>query len=216
MRILFCDRIQQSNAPDALKSPALSDAFTVDGKLTVNFSGVERRYDCIGIGYTDGSYFRVNQGQNIAFTGNGLYMLPFMTGSTDLEIETDATYIGRLGLGRAMSIPTSPRKEFSYRSTGESRTTLGGQVVFGMGGYEYRTVSLDSRYQVTEDTINEIWEGYGAIGKGYPFFINLEDEAHKLPFDRLYAIERDQKNMSFESGINRFLYSRRWNFDERF
>jgi len=64
--------------------------------------------------------------------------------------------------------------------------------------------------------MNEIKEGYKYISMGYPFFVNLEDEAYKLPFDRLYATDRNQINMSFESGVTRFLYSRRWDFEERF
>ena len=216
MRILFCDRIQTSNAPDALKSPALSDVYNINGNLTVNFSGVERRYDCIGIGNTDGTYFRVNQGQNITFTGNGLYMLPFVSEGTDIEIETDATYIGRIAAGLAMRIGTSVRKEPSFNSTAEPRTTLSGQVVPGRGGHIFRAVSLDSRYQVDETMMGEIMDGYRYISMGYPFFVNLEDEAYKLPFDRLYAIDRNQMRMGFESGVKRFLYSRRWDFEERF
>ena len=209
--------MQNLNVPDTLKSPALTQVTDItNGFITINLGG-QRTIDCIGIGNTDGSRFSLNGGAAVIdYTDDGLYLFPNPITVSSITLTTNATFVGRIGLGRAMGIPTSPRKEFSYRSTDESRTTLGGQVVFGMGGYEYRTVSLDSRYQITKEIIREISDGYRAIGKGYPFFINFEDEMHKLPFERLYAIERDQKNFSFESGINRFLYSRRWNFDERF
>jgi len=216
MRVLFNDIIQDSDAPAGLKSPALSDVFAVNENLAVNFRGKERRYDCIGIGNTDGTFFRINQGQNINFAGNGLYMLPFAAEGTDLEIHTDATYVGRIAAGLAMRIGTSVRKEPSFNSTAEPRTTLSGQVIPSRGGHVFRAVSLDSRYKIDEAMMNEIKEGYGYIGMGYPFFINLEDEAYKLPFDRLYAIDRNQMALGFESGVRGFLYSRRWDFEERF
>ena len=216
MRILFNDLVQQSDCPAALKSPALSDAFSVSESITISLDGT-RQINCIGIGNTDATYFTVN-GHAINFTESGLYLLPavFPLEASSLEIETDASYIGRLGAGLAMRIGTSVRKEPSYNSTAEPRTTLSGQVIPGRGGHIFRAVSLDSRYKIDEAMMNEIKDGYRYISMGYPFFINLEDEAYKLPFDRLYAIDRNQMAMSFESGVARFLYSRRWDFEERF
>ena len=215
MHILFNDIIQASNAPDALKSPALSDAFAVNGNINIGFGGDTKRINCIGIGNTDGTIFTVN-GQTINFIGNGLYMLPNPQNTPGITVTTNATYIGRLGVGLAMQIGTSVRKEPSFNSTAEPRTTLSGQVIPGRGGHIFRAVSLDSRYKIDETIMNEIKEGYRYISMGYPFFINLEDEAYKLPFDRLYAIDRNQMQMGFESGVTRFLYSRRWDFEERF
>ena len=216
MHILFNDIIQNSNTPDALKSPALSDSFGVSGNITINLDGA-RRINCLGVGNTDATFFTLN-GQTVSFGGNGLYLfpLPAPLNLSQLEIETDATYIGRLGAGLAMQIGTSVRKEPSFNSTAEPRTTLSGQVIPGRGGHIFRAVSLDSRYRIDETMMNEIREGYRYIGMGYPFFINLEDEAYKLPFDRLYATDRNQMTMSFESGVKRFLYSRRFDFEERF
>ena len=220
INILFNDVIQQSDAADALKSPALSDLAETrdimdmtDGTITINLGGT-RRVNCIGIGNMDGSSFTVN-GHGVGFTGNGLYMLP--AHDTDrLVITTDATHIGRLATGTAVRIPTSVRKEPAFCSTAEPRMTLAGQVVKGLGGYNYRTVSLDSRYKIDGNIMSEIEEGYRYTGMGYPFFINLEDEAYKLPFDKLYAIDTNQRAMGFESGVMRFLYSRRFNFRECF
>jgi len=216
MRILFNDIIQNSDAPDALKSPALSDVTETNGTMTIDLDGA-RRINSIGIGNTDGTYFIVN-GQTMNFTGNGLYLfsLPTPLNLSRLEIETDATFIGRLGAGLAMRIGTSVRKEPAFNSTAEPRMTLAGQVIKGLGGYNYRTVSLDSRYQIDETMMAEIKEGFRHIGMGYPFFINLEDEAYKLPFDRLYAIDANQRAMGFESGVRRFLYSRRFDLRECF
>ena len=214
MRILFNDIIQTSDALDALKSPALSDTTEINGDMTVNLDR-DRTIDSVGIGNTDGTYFIVN-GQAIDFTENGLYLLPDTINTSRLEIGTDATFIGRLGAGLAMRIGTGVRKEPAFMSTAEPRMTLAGQVVKGLGGYNYRTLSLDSRYQIDETMMAEIKEGFRYIGMGYPFFINLEDEAYKLPFDRLYAVDTNQRAMSFESGVKRFLYSRRFDFRECF
>ncbi|MCL2294479.1 MAG: hypothetical protein FWC36_06420 [Spirochaetes bacterium] len=96
------------------------------------------------------------------------------------------------------------------------RYTLSGQVIPGAGGYNYKRLSLDSRYKIDEFAIKEIQAGYTYIGMGYPFFIDLTTESYKLPFSKLYANETSQQNMSFESGVNKYLYSKRWNFEERF
>ena len=376
MKILVNDIIQNSDAPDALKSPALSDVFDVNEALTINFDG-EKPIDCIGLGNTDGTYFTFNNtvaydlsarlaavpigetsfglivdspwlvtgggpsdvsfevishnGQNALLVStvqgwagfdlvhagfdfragnviriegewvgptagqpllnldnsgwnplggwnpvlnpgdtfeqtftltendanaiaannpavirvranrdarfiitrlavardvnilfdsekieNGLYLLPARVNASQITITTDATYIGRLGAGLAMQIGTSVRKEPSFNSTATSRTTLSGQVAPGLGGHIFMAVSLDGKYKIDGAMMNEIKEGYRYIGMGYPFFINFEDEAYKLPFDRMYAIDRNQAQMGFESGVARFLYSRRFEFEERF
>ena len=213
MYILFNDIIQTSDAPEELKSPALSDITEIYDYIELDL-GREMEINCVGIGNTDGTCFTVN-GQTINFTGNGLYPLRAFKASR-LVIGTDAEHVGRIAAGLAVRIPTSVRKEPAFRSTAEPRTTLSGQVITGLGGYTFRTVSLDSRYKIDGVIMNEIKEGYKYIGMGYPFFINLEDEAYKLPFDRLYATDRNQRQMAFESGVKGFLYSRRWDFEERF
>jgi hypothetical protein len=108
------------------------------------------------------------------------------------------------------------QKEPGWNSTAEPRVTLSGQVIEGRGGYTYRTLSLDSRYQITEEAVKELEAGYKYTGMGYPFFINLEKEAYKLPYDKLYAEESGQRAFSMESGILKYRYSRRFEFSERF
>jgi len=113
-------------------------------------------------------------------------------------------------------ITISVRKEPAYCSTANPRMTLSGQVIHGAGGYNYRTISLDSRYKIDSFAMNEIENGYKYISKGYPFFIDLTDESYKLLFNKFYGIDSNQQQMSFESGIRRFLYSRRFEFRECF
>ena len=223
MWILFNDLIQNSDAAEALKSPALSETFGLGGatelgggwrQFTINMAAPVF-INAVGIGNTDGTGFNIN-GRTVDFTGNGLYMLPNPVTETGIQIITNATYIGRLGMGRAVRIGTTVRKEPAFCSTAESRMTLSGQVISGLGGYNYRTVSLDSRYQIDETIMKEIEAGYKFTGMGYPFFVNFEDEAYKLPFDRLYAVDTNSQRFSFESGVKRFLYSRRFDFRECF
>ena len=124
--------------------------------------------------------------------------------------------IGRLAAGIAVRVPTAVKKEPGWASTAAPRKTLSGQIMPGAGGYAYRTLSLDSRYKLDQAAIKEIEAGYAAIGKGFPFFIDLTDEEYKLGYNFLYAAERNQRQMSFEGGVRRFLYSRRWEFEEAF
>jgi len=213
MYILFNDVIQYSNASDSLKSPMLSDITNINNTLTITFDST-RNINCIGIGNTNGTIFTVNS-QQVNFTENGLYLLNNQS-VNQITITTNATYIGRLATGQAVNIPTSIAKEPAYNSTSEPRVTLSGQIIQGKGGYNYRSISLDSRYKINETIMNEIKNGYKYIGKGYPFFIDLTDESYKLPFNKLYAIDNAQQNLSFESGVKKYLYSRRWNFRECF
>ena len=213
MRILLNDIIQYSDEQDTLKSPALSGITDITGTLNITLDRV-RKINAIGIGNTDGTTFIVN-GQAFNFTENGLYLINQITTDT-LTITTNGTSVGRIAAGVGIDIPTSVRKEPSFNSTASPRMTLSGQVIHGAGGYNYRMLSLDSRYKFDSFAMTELEEGYKFIAKGYPFFIDLADESYKLPFDKFYGIDTNQQNMSFESGIRRFLYSRRWEFRECF
>jgi len=154
---------------------------------------------------------------DIDFDGNGLYCFDRTVNASIIIINTEIdTFIGRFAAGRYCDIPTAIAKEPGFNSTNAPRVTLSGQVIQGLGGYNFRTVSLDSRYKIDESTMNDIKEGYKHIAMGYPFFIDLSRESYKLPFDRLYANDANQQQLRFESGVRRYLYSRRWQFEERF
>jgi len=43
-------------------------------------------------------------------------------------------------------------------------------------------ISLDSRYKIGRDAMVEIGDGREWIARGYPFFIDLDDEAYKIPW----------------------------------
>ena len=189
--------------------------------FVINFDK-SRPINSIGIGNADASGFSIafNDSNNtifdFTFSANGLYVMDRTVTASQMIITTNASYIGRLAAGLAVNIPTSIAKEPAFRSTAEPRLTLGGQIVAGAGGHIFKTVSLDSRYKIDKASMKEIEDGYFFTSMGYPFFIDLSDESYKLPFSKLYANERNQRAMSFESGVRRFLYSRRFEFLERF
>ena len=235
MRILFNDVIQFSNAPPELKSSALSDAYKFTAGVTIRF---DKPYpiNAIGIGNTDGSEFSVQFYNDaagdagatgpygctgkyfaVSFSENGLYVMEETVLTNYLYISSlNAKYVGRIGAGLGVRIPTAVAKEPSYKSTHEPRVTLSGQVIPGAGGYNYRTLSLDSRYKIDEKAMREIEAGYKTAARGYPYFIDLSDESYKLPFSKLYANEASQRGMTFQGGIRRYLYSKKFEFEERF
>jgi hypothetical protein len=221
MIILFNDQIQNSDAPSSLKTAALSDSYNISGPVVITFTDPVL-ISSIGIGNTDGKNFTItfNDIENtvieIIYSGSGLYPINKTIKATHISIDTDALYIGRIGAGIGVSIPTSIAKEPGWNSTSMPRTTLSGQVIPGAGGYNYRTLSLDSRYKMGKPELDEIQTGYKTTAAGYPFFIDLTDECYKIPYSKLYATEKNQRQLVFESGVRRFLYSRRFEFQEAF
>jgi len=223
MKILFNDIIQYSDAPKELKSPALSDTYETDEPIIINF---DKPYpiNSIGIGNYNNNELIAEFDNGIQFVidynKSGLYVMEKTILTSRIKLLTKKIIgnfsIGRIAAGIACNIPTSITKEPSLISTSAPRVTLSGQVISGAGGYNYKTISLDSRYKITKEIMQEIEDGYKYIGMGYPFFIDLKDESYKLLFDKLYANERNQRSMTFQSGIHKFLYSRRFEFEERF
>jgi len=213
--------IQNSDAPPELKSPALSEAYSLDGPLTVSLGGA-RQVNSIGVGNSDGVNFSVcfngapEPAFSFKFAGNGLYVMPYAVSAFRITLTTDAKYVGRLGAGLGVRLPTAVVKEPSFKSTAQPRVTLSGQVIPGAGGYNYRTVSLDCRYKITEGIMGEIIKGYEAAGAGFPYFIDFADESYKLPFSKFYAVEGKQLDMTFQGGVRRYLYSKKFDFEERF
>jgi hypothetical protein len=154
--------------------------------------------------------------QTIMFNGNGLYRIkPIVTDR--ITLIHDGSYIGRFGAGVAVDLRTAIAKEPGWASTAESRKTLSGQIIPGVGGYTYRTVSLDVRYKISAKALNEIEAAYkDQIGRGYPYFLMFDREAARLPFLRLYARDTKTTEYVFQGGINRYLFSRKFDFEECF
>jgi hypothetical protein len=155
--------------------------------------------------------------ETISFTNNGLYLLSKeYKNIKEIDATFSCSHIGRLACGRAVNLKTSIPKEPTLVSTNKPRVTLSGQVIEGLGGYNYWRISLDTRYKIDNEKLNEIIKGFPSLSKGLPLFVSFEDEKERLPFERLYVNDTNQQQLSFESSINKNLFSRRFIFEERF
>ncbi|MDR0374415.1 MAG: hypothetical protein LBH85_01645 [Treponema sp.] len=154
--------------------------------------------------------------QSVMVAGNGLYrVIPVV--ADRIAITTDGSYIGRFAAGVAVDLPTAMHKEPGFASTGTYRKTLSGQVIPGAGGYAYRTVSVDTRYKINNAALSQIEAAYnGQIGLGYPYFLLFDKESRRLPFIRLYAKDTKTEEYVFQGGINKYLFSRKFEFEECF
>jgi hypothetical protein len=225
MNILFNDILQNSNAPKQLISSSLADYYTGSSYLTILINE-EYPINCVGIGNFNYDYLDItlidwnnyNYSEQIIFNGNGLYLLSkeYSRIYSIIIKFNNNSYIGRFAAGRAVNLRTSIPKEPTLVSTKSPRVTLSGQVIEGLGGYDYWRVSLDTRYKIDNEKLNEIKKGFPSLSKGLPLFVSFEDEKDRLPFNRLYANDTNQQEMSFESSINKPLFSRRFIFQERF
>jgi hypothetical protein len=221
MKILLNDIMQYSDAPADLKNPSLENMYHYVQPLTVTFDR-ERPVNCLGIGNTDateiGLTFDGSAVVSVPIDGNGLYVFPESVTAQSVQVEINGFFMGRLAMGRAFTFGIAIAREPGFNSTHVPRTTLSGQVVEGSGGYAYRTISVDLRYKIGLDAILEIQEAFTPqIARGFPFFLSFEEERDRIPFlPRLYAKEKGQLSMSFESGINKPLFSKRWTFEECF
>jgi hypothetical protein len=224
MNILFNDINQFSDAPKELISSSLADYYDNPTELEIMLNE-PLIINCIGIGYMDSSSIQLDlidanddsYTEIINFQNNGLYLLSKEYNDVkEIDITFSSSYIGRLALGTAVNLRTSIPKEPTLVSTSKPRVTLSGQVIDGLGGYNYWRVSLDTRYKINNDKLNEIIKGFPSLSKGIPLFVSFEEEINRLPFNRLYVNDTNQQQLSFESSINKNLFSRRFIFEERF
>jgi len=230
MKILINDKMQfASGVPAEIKSPALADRYNASVTFTATFDDAET-VNCIGIGYTDATEITIDDGittpQTITLPtrtdvtrkyNNGLYLLTEMTSDT-YTITHNGNYIGRVGIGEYRTLGTAPSKEIGFYTTTESRETLSGQTIPGAGGYYGRRFVADIRYKFDEDVYNDLETAYQTqIQRSYPYFILLDDEQHKVPDTMLHFYASSDKPLSLlQSSSYRFLYSYKFNFEERF
>jgi hypothetical protein len=224
MNLLFHDILQYSDAPKQLIGSSLADYYNNPAELEIVLHEPST-INCIGIGNMDSTAISIELintndesfQETVNFDKNGLYLLSQeYSNIKEIDVTFSGSHIGRLAFGKAVAIKTSIPKEPTLVSTNKPRVTLSGQVIDGLGGYNYWRVSLDSRYKIDNDKMGEIIKGFPALSKGLPLFVSFEEEQHRLPFERLYANDRSQQELSFESSINKPLFSRRWVFEEKF
>jgi hypothetical protein len=224
LNIIFYDVLQESDAPKELLSPSLADTYTTPEylEITLNNPAV---INSIGIGYTDTETFNIELTDSnnmvfsfiVNFSENGLYLLDkTVENIKEIKFTFTGSYVGRIGLGKAVNLKTSIPKEPTLVSTNKPRITLSGQVIEGLGGYNYRRINLDTRYKIGEEELEEIIKGFPVLSKGHPLFVSFEDEQNRIPFKRMYCNDKNQQQISFESSINKYLFSRKFVFEERF
>lgn len=230
MKILINDKMQfASGVPAEIKSPALADRYNASVTFTATFDDAET-VNCIGIGYTDATEITIDDGittpQTITLPvrtditrkyNNGLYLLTEME-SDSYTITHNGNYIGRVGIGEYRTLGTAPSKEIGFYTTTESRETLSGQTIPGAGGYYGRRFVADVRYKFTEEIYNDIEAAYQTqIQRSFPYFLLLDDEQHKVPDTMLHFYAATDKPLSLlQSSSYKFLYSYKFNFEERF
>jgi hypothetical protein len=153
----------------------------------------------------------------VYYDESGLYEVSPVVADS-VTIECDGTFIGRFGAGRGISLGTALSKEPSFNTTAENKKTLSGQIIPGAGGYNFRSVGLDTRYKIGGPAMREIKAAYpGQIARGYPFFLLFDSEIRRLPFYRMYAKDMSTEKFGFESGVHdRYLFSRKFDFEECF
>jgi hypothetical protein len=224
MNILFDDKLQNSDAPKELIGSSLADYYNNPSELEITLAE-PAIINCIGIGNMDSPSIQIELTdtdntvfqETINFEENGLYLLSKdYANIKEIDVFFSCSYIGRLAFGNAINLKTSIPKEPTLVSTKSPRVTLSGQVIEGLGGYNYWRVSLDTRYKIDNDKLNEIIKGFNSLSTGLPMFVSFEEEKDRLPFERLYCNDTNQQELSFESSINKNLFSRKWVFEERF
>ena len=222
MLAIIDDKVQNSDAPDAVKSPALSDAYTAATSIPIDL-GSSFPVNAIGVGYTDATEITVvatGLNETIVFTEtgnkiNGLYELPQTTNQV-FTVSHNGTYIGRIALGLSRQLGAAPTREPGFYTTQVKRITESGQIIPGAGGYNGRRIALDFRYKIDRDIFDDIETAFPFIARGFPWFLKFsEKELKRLPFERLYA-SPDDSQILLQSSVNRFLYSKQFDFKERF
>jgi hypothetical protein len=230
MKILIYDQmIEASGAPVEIISPGLADIYIGALPFTITLAAYGK-INCIGVGYTDATEISVSNGVDTRTVTidkvypyhNGLWLIqeiyPLDTEYPIFYISHNGTFIGRIGIGIYRTLGTNPTKEIGFYDTEDNRETLSGQVIPGAGGYSGRRFEADVRYKIDSSIYNDFEKAYpGQIAKGFPYFMLLDDEQHKLPANILHFYAQDKgKGLLLQSSTYKFLYSYKFSFYEKF
>lgn len=203
-----------------LSQPLSVGASVYDGVLSqpVSVSGADE-FDCLGIGGTDATQLTINGDIVINATGggafkDGLYEIGQSITANQITIDHNGTYMGRIAAGKCTELCISPSREPGFFSSVDGRRTLSGQVVEAAGGYAGEVLGVDFRYKIDRDVYTEFQRAYPTqLAKGFPLFLDFNNDDW-LPRNKFYGQTNNQ--LLFQSAINGFLYSRRFEFREAF
>ena len=148
-----------------------------------------------------------------------MYLLDTPITGTSIDVSHGGTFIGRFAAGEYSSLGVSPSREPGFYTTANPRKTLSGQVVEGAGGITGRKISVDVRYKIDRDIFEKMESAYqNQISRGFPFFILFDKEYNsgngRFPWARLYG--QIDPDLVFQSSVNYFLYSKKYDFVECF
>ena len=236
MKILIYDKIFDSNlfngSNGTIYSPSLSDIARISGGILYLSFNNDEEVDCIGVGNTsctqiiitntDTNEERiVNINKNVPLH-NGLYTFDLIIG-TNFKLQFISQrdiYVGRLAIGKSVSIGVGRDLQFGLFTTNESRETLSGQVMPGSAGYSGRRISVTAPYQISEQIYEEFYKAYATqISRGYPLFINFsEADLRAIPntFERFYGKMTKQTEMILQNRISYKRYNYNFEFKEAF
>jgi hypothetical protein len=198
----------------------LSDNEILNGILSQPFlSSGENTFNCLGIGGTDASQIIINgdiiinSGNEQAFE-NGLYEIGQTVTASNITIEHNGSYMGRLACGECREMAISPSREPGLYTSVVPRTSLSGQVIPSAGGYGGDSIGVDIRYKIDKTIIEDFRRAYVTqVMQGFPFFIDF-DSATWLIVQKFYG--RTSNNLVFQSSINKPLFSKRFEFKQAF
>lgn len=217
MRLLVNDLVQNAIAPDSIKTGALADKYR-GTTFTVDLGSV-KTIDCFGVGNTDATSIIVN-GETYSLEAekrkrNGLYLLTAPIDVQVIEIQINGSFIGRFGCGVHRFLGCAPAREPAFWSTHQNRRTGTGQWRPGAGGIAGRTMNVDVRYKIDRTIFDDIEDAYDEqIAKKLPWFIAFDKEFHRFPWLRFYGVVDEE--FVLQSSVNRFLYGKRFEFEEAF
>lgn len=203
-----------------LSQPLFVDGSIIDGILSqsLSVSGADE-FDCLGIGGTDATQIIINS--DIVINSNdgdafksGLYEIGQTVRAAQVTIEHNGTYMGRIAGGMCREICISPSREPGFYTSVNTRRSLSGQVIPPAGGYGGEVLGVDFRYKIDRDIYTDFQRAYVTqIMTGFPFFLDFNNDKW-LPRNKFYG--QTDNEMIFQSSINGFKYSRRFEFREAF
>jgi hypothetical protein len=193
---------------------------TIDGVLSqpLSVSG-SNEFNCIGIGGTDATQLTINGTITINSTDgrafkDGLYEISQSITASTMTIDHNGTYMGRIAVGECRAICISPSREPGFYSSVKPRETLSGQVIPSAGGYGGGLIGVDFRYKIDRDIIEDFRRAYVTqTMQGFPFFLDFDND-NWLPFNKFYG--KTSNKIIFQSSINSFKYSKRFEFKQAF
>jgi hypothetical protein len=198
----------------------ITDDLFFDGFLSQPMTVIgTNEFDCLGIGGTDASELTINGSVTITSDDglsfkDGLYRLPQILQAGVITIEHNGTYLGRLACGTCRRMCISPSREPGFYTNIRPRETLSGQRIAAAGGYGGQIIGVDFRYKIDRDIYTDFQLAYNTqIMQGFPFFIDFENDDW-LPMNKFYGYT--DNNLLFQSSVNYFRYSRRFEFKQAF